>query len=192
MFIVNLNRGGEVWGGGGRDNIIININLFLATGYVQKFQTDHEGEIKCLCGISDEILATGGEEGVVKLWNIVKNVQLASIKAHVAGVRYISGGKLFRSDLEKNANALKKLLFGRNEKMEDFLITGGGAGDNSIAIWDINEKKEETMRLIGHRDGISSFVLLKDGITLVSGSQDCTVRFWNLTSRKEIKYIKKF
>ena len=56
-----------------------------------------------------------------------------------------------------------------------------GGGFRKIGLWNV-ETGELTKELAGHRAYVTSLVLLKDGATLLSASEDATVRRWNLTT----------
>lgn len=57
-----------------------------------------------------------------------------------------------------------------------------GASDNHIVVWRLNRKKhkaDSVRKLIGHKDFVSSLVILPDDSTLVSASYDKTIILWN-------------
>ncbi|PAV19949.1 nucleotide-binding-oligomerization-domain like receptor [Pyrrhoderma noxium] len=54
-----------------------------------------------------------------------------------------------------------------------------GSFDNTICIWDIENRKLAVGPLNGHTDSVNSVAYSGDGKRLVSGSRDKTVRIWN-------------
>ena len=72
----------------------------------------------------------------------------------------------------------------------DVIISGGG--DSTLYLWerDSSEKYKLT-ELTGHTDRIWFVTLSDDGRFAASGSDDKTVRVWDLKSKKEIRCFKK-
>lgn len=161
----------------------------LNASLIQKFQTDHDDTILCLHAVTDEILATGSQDGMIKLWNIKINSQIASLQAHMGSVSCLKSIQALPSDLTSDKNVLKKLLTGKQEKPEMFLLSGGGMPDNTLIIWDIN-KKEPIYKMKGHNDGLTNIISLKDGQTAITASLDSTIRVWDISSSKELMIIK--
>jgi WD40 repeat protein len=58
----------------------------------------------------------------------------------------------------------------------------------NIGIWDLKNNKIEAI-ITSHTTTVTSLELLNDG-TLVSCSEDLTIKLWNITTRKEIKTLK--
>ena len=56
---------------------------------------------------------------------------------------------------------------------------------NVITLWDVNTG-EETARLEGHSEPVRSIALSPDGKTLISSSEDTTIRLWDIDRRAEI------
>lgn len=61
-------------------------------------------------------------------------------------------------------------------------------GVANIGIWDLKNNKLEAI-VTSHTKTVTSLELLNDG-TLVSCSEDLTIKLWNITTRKEIKTLK--
>ena len=63
--------------------------------------------------------------------------------------------------------------------------------DREIKLWEINTgQKIATLR--GHTDLIKSLVMDSRGTTLISGSKDTTIRFWDLKTKKNIKTLGRY
>lgn len=56
-----------------------------------------------------------------------------------------------------------------------------GQSDNLVRIWDL-ASAQETSHLVGHRGSIAALEYRSESQTLISGSFDTTVRFWNVPS----------
>ena len=50
-----------------------------------------------------------------------------------------------------------------------------GSSDKTIRIWNLLERRQETV-LNGHTEGVTSVVVTNDNKYVLSGSEDCTIR----------------
>ncbi len=68
-------------------------------------------------------------------------------------------------------------------------LFAAGSWDGSIKVCDINAKKE-LATLTGHKAGVIELAFSSDGRTLASGSDDFTVKLWDLTIGREVITLK--
>ncbi|MEG4575479.1 serine/threonine-protein kinase [Microcoleus sp. N3A4] len=102
----------------------------------------------------NSILASGGGDNNVILWDLKTGRRMRTIPAHKAVVNAIA----FSSDGQTLAS---------------------GSDDKTVRLW--NVKTGSRLRtLSGHAGGVNAIALSRDGQTLASGSDDKTVRLWNL------------
>ena len=106
-----------------------------------------------------KILASGSADKTVRLLDIEKRAQIATLKGHEASVA--------------------ALAFSPDGK----ILAAGDAG-KVIKIWEVNTQAERAT-LTGHTGGISALAFTPDGKTLASGSYDGTIRFWNPDTGQE-------
>ncbi|MCO6451648.1 MAG: hypothetical protein J5I90_12750 [Caldilineales bacterium] len=115
----------------------------------------------------DRILATGDLDGFINLWDVESGTALTEpIHAHDAWVL--------------------SLAFSPDGKT----LASGGASDNLIKLWQVDDllanagsaEQSPTATLTGHENWVSSLVFSPDGNTLVSGSADQMIRFWDVNS----------
>lgn len=102
------------------------------------------------------LLATGGSDGVVRLWDAGTLQFVFALGGHTAGIT--SGA--FSSD-------------GR------YLITGSWAPDNALRVWDVEDRKLVSV-LSGHSGPIRDVAVSPNGRLIASGSEDGTARLWDL------------
>ncbi|MEG4840700.1 MULTISPECIES: serine/threonine-protein kinase [unclassified Microcoleus] len=103
---------------------------------------------------NSSILASGGGDKNVILWDLKTGRRMRTIPAHTAAVNSIA--------------------FSR-----DGQTLASGSDDKTIRLW--NVKTGSRLRtLSGHAGGVNAIAWSRDGKTLASGSQDKTVRLWNL------------
>jgi WD40 repeat protein len=104
-------------------------------------------------------LASAGEDGVVKLWDVAKGT--------LAGEFSCRPGKV-----------LAMLYVGG-----DRLATAGS--DNHVCLWDLKTGRA-TARMEGHTGSVAALACDKEGTLLVSGSFDTTVRVWPLNRTNRV------
>src|SRR6185503_18160734 len=64
----------------------------------------------------------------------------------------------------------------------------GNSNDRTIVLIDV-ETARPTGTLVGHRQAVTSIDFSPDGKTLASGSQDGTLRLWDLSTAKEVHRV---
>jgi WD40 repeat protein len=114
----------------------------------------HKKNVLCLALLSENIMASGGEDSFIKIWNIEKRECINTIKG--------------------NYKRIDSLLRYQN----NILIAGV---HNLIKIIDIT-KKEELATLVGHTKSICSLIKINDK-ALVSSSYDNSIKIWNLNNQ---------
>ena len=107
-----------------------------------------------------KMLASGGYDKTVRLWNINNRMNLAKFKGHESEISSLAFTK-------------------------DGRILASGDTNRIIKIWD-TENSREIWTLHGHTDEICALAFSPDGNTLASGCYDGTIRFWNPHTGKAI------
>ncbi|MEG5034415.1 serine/threonine-protein kinase [Microcoleus sp. AT3-D2] len=100
------------------------------------------------------ILASGGDDNNVILWDLKTGRRMRTIAAHKATVNEIA--------------------FSR-----DGQTLASGSDDKTVRLWNVRTGSR-LRTLSGHAGGVNAIALSRDGKTLASGSEDKTVRLWNL------------
>ncbi|MEG4534042.1 serine/threonine-protein kinase [Microcoleus sp. D2_18a_D3] len=103
---------------------------------------------------NSSILASGGGDNNVILWDLKTGRRMRTIPAHKA--------------------AVKAIAFSR-----DGQTLASGSDDKTIRLWNVRTGSR-LRTLSGHAGGVNAIAVSRDGKTLASGSQDKTVRLWNL------------
>ena len=154
----------------------------------------HRNGVMCL-QFSDNVLVTGSYDTTIKIWDIENGKEIRTLTGHTSGVRCLqfddvrlcSGsldqtvkmwnwrtGECFRT-LEPAMGGILSLNFSPR-----YLCCG--SMDGTIRVWNTCEKI--TFSLRGHTDFVNAVNVDSASRTVFSGSDDCTVRLWDLDTRK--------
>jgi WD40 repeat protein len=110
-----------------------------------------------------KLLAAGGLNGMVTVWDTLSYSTVAGFRAH-------NRGRTWGSDSPVNA-----LVFGRDAR------TLFSAGDDGIVRgWDAHSGKPRGRPLRGHEGGVAALALTHDDRTLASGGTDQRIAIWDL------------
>lgn len=149
-------------------------------------------------------LASGNEQGAVKLWwNLPQaspacrllgrhSQRVAAVAFNCQGTLLASGSndrtvKLWPLDpsgetapvtLTGHTEAIKAVAFNPHPQNSQLLASGGK--DKTIRVWDCQQPQRSPLVLTGHGDIVRSLCFSPDGHTLASGGADQTVRLWHL------------
>jgi WD40 repeat protein len=117
----------------------------------------HNGDVSCMCVISSTKLASGSEDGVVKIWDVTSGECLTTIKAHACTVHGI--------DVFLNGN----------------IVTG--SWDSTARIWDPHTGKC-VFTLQGHTGFIYCLTIITESGDVATGSWDGSVKMWDTKTGK--------
>ena len=156
------------------------------------------------------ILASGGADSTVHLWDISTRTNLQTFRNHEASVNSVAfspDGHILASGCEDNTVHLWDISTGTNLQTfrnheasvnsvafsPDGHILASGCEDNTIYLWGVSTVHQWNMDmptkkiLTGHDGGINSIAFNPDGHTLASGSCDTTIRLWDVTTGAHLK-----
>ena len=164
-----------------------------------------------------KILATGGTDGTVLLWNTRtgKNIKTFTLKEqeYIGYIKYSPDGKTIATKGEESTIELWNARTGKHfktlaghEKPDDFYeghpdvsiasfayspdgntIVSGG-GDKTVRLWDAHTGGN-IYTLTGHTETVVAVAYSPDGNTIVSASRDKTVRLWDTATGENLKTL---
>lgn len=162
-----------------------------------KILRGHTNGIMCL-QFDDNILATGSYDATIKIWDINTGEEIRTLAGHTAGVRCLQfeDNRLFSGGLDRtirlwnwktgellrtfpgHTGGIVSLHFANN-------ILATGSMDHTIRVWNFPDKS--TFNLKGHTDWVNAVKIDGPSRTIFSASDDCTVRLWDLDTKRCLK-----
>ena len=189
---VAFSPDGSLLASGGADGLVGLWNPVTET--LQATLQGHTSDVLDVTFNPDgSLLASGGADGTVRLWNPVTETLITTLEAHmdsVSSVAFSPDGSLLASG---SADGLVSLWDLHTETLStlghespvlsvafspdsDLLATG--SADGVARLWDPHVPEHKAT--LGHESPVQSVAF--DGNTLVTGSQDGSVRRWEITA----------
>ena len=171
--------------------------------------TGHEKPVTSLAFSPDGLrLASGGEDNVVRLWDINAAKQIANLRGHTSYIRdcvfspdgnhILSASRDEQIKLWNPATYGESLALGRNENAGHeaavlaarFSADGTqivtASRDRSARLWNASDQSLVQEFSEGHQFLASSAVFYSDGQRLITSAGDGTTRIWNVASGTQI------
>jgi WD40 repeat protein len=115
----------------------------------------HEDGVSALSFSSDSrILAIGGEDGTIQLWDVNSNLSLSTLIGHTGWVYTLT----FLCD--------------------DSILVSGAGKDNTIRFWNTSTGQELSV-ISGHTSPVRTLAFLSDSRILASAGNDGTIFLWD-------------
>jgi len=142
-----------------------NLKIYnYSTGALIRTLNGHSDNVNSIEMLSGQFMASGGDDQIVFIWDL-----------SLYAIKYTLRGHSF------SVNCIKRL--------SSNLIASGDKNDGLILVWDWLTG-EKIFQLTGHSSSLHYYSLdLYDEQTLISGSEDRTVKLWNIKNGTLIRSI---
>lgn len=151
------------------------------------------------------ILATGSDDGTIKLWNSSSGNLIRTISGHssyILSIAFSPDGRTLASggadnqvkiwdvqsgaelrSLVKHSDIVYSVAFS-----PDGQLLASASDDRSISLWDTRTWQEQRS-LLGHSRGVVRVTFSPDGKALASTSDDASIRLWNVQTGQQDRVL---
>ena len=169
-------------------------------------QTRHRNIIRTVVFSPDgKVIASGGEDRTIKLWEVATGRELRTLSGHSSGVKSVAfspDGKSIASSSEDKTIKLWDVATGRElhtlsgHSREVMLVAFSPDGksiasssrDNTIKLWDVTTGRElRTLSGFSFRGHI--FAFSPDGKSIANFGEDNTIKLWDVTTGRELRTL---
>src|SRR5437764_1215176 len=127
----------------------------------------HTGPVRCVAyDPGGELLASGGDDHSVRLWDIAKGAEKKTLGEHTDWGKQIS-------TLRHHDDWVRSLAVAPNG-----VLAASCADDAIVALWSLPRGKLQR-QLTSHSAAVGQVAFCPDGNTLLSVSWDGTARLWD-------------
>lgn len=189
---------------GSRDRTILHRDVRQPAQFINRL-TSHKGEV---CGLkwngAEGLLASGGNDNIVNVWEGLSTVPLYSLKKHNGAIKALAwsphqsnllatgGGtadRHIRFWNTKDGSMINELDTGSQvsnlawSKNSNEIVSTHGYTQNQVVIWKYPSMTQVAC-LTGHAYRILYLGMSPDGQNIVTGAADETLRFWHAFKKK--------
>ena len=146
----------------------------------------------------DNILATGSYDATIKIWDLDTGKEIRTLQGHTMGIRCLQfdDNKLISGSLDKTLKVWNwrtgECLSTYNGHSDgvislhfDSNLLASGSSDHTARVWNFQDRSVFCLR--GHTDWINSVKVDSASRTLFTASDDCTIKLWDLDTKKCIR-----
>ncbi|XXG98643.1 hypothetical protein Hte_004970 [Hypoxylon texense] len=151
-------------------------------------------------------LASGTNGGAIDLWDAVDGGKLGKMRTNASSVRSVAFSPTdgYLASASSDSNVQLWYTVNNNTTKETYIeppdvydpiseltvapdgqTVAAGHTDGTITLWKINGDGLPTDMLVEHKRKINCLAFSPNGSSLASGSSDCTVRIYDVATRKE-------
>ncbi|KAB8360690.1 hypothetical protein FH972_024427 [Carpinus fangiana] len=179
-----------------KDRFKIGTNWKYGRCSIKTFK-GHTNGVMCV-QFDENMIASGSYDSTIKLWDIHSGKEIRTLRGHTLGIRCLqfddtklaSGsldGTIKFWDLESGRQLCN--LTGHTSGVISLHFDGAtvasGSMDHTIRVWNFKDRSASVLR--GHTEWVNCVKIDAASRTLLSCSDDCTIRLWDLDTMRCIK-----
>lgn len=158
--------------------------------HLLKRHEGHAGKVSSLSYSPDGIyISSGSWDKTIKLWEVSSGREITAMKGHKDVVSSVSISHDGRYIASGSGDKCIRLWDFSSMKFSLFPLIGEIFSDDYVKIRK-ESSREDASIMEGHADRVSSLSFSPDSRLVVSGSDDKTIRLWEVYSRMEIMRLK--
>ena len=164
----------------------------LATAECIKTLEGHDGYVRCVKHLGNDLIASCDNDGAIKIWDLSNDSCVFTLQAHTGYVSAleVNNETLISGSCDKtikcwdlNSQTLKCIIntdeeISRLKLLDAKSLACAFWNSGKIQVWDLDAKKC-IYELKGHSNSVYGLILI-DEDTLASCSEDETIRIWDL------------
>ena len=150
------------------------------------------------------LLATGGKDNTVKLWEVESGRELRTLTGHTGWIKTVAfgagGARLASASLDgavfiwetATGRQLRSIEGGRGIECVAFSpdgkVVASGGGEQPLKLWNA-DTGQVLHTLNGHGAKVTAAVFSPDAGLLASGAQDGVIKLWDVASGRELRSL---
>jgi WD40 repeat protein len=204
--LVDASTAGVQWGGADREGLL-DLSGEGDSASLEAILHTSSGSVNVVAWSPDRRrLASGGAEGMVRVWEARSGKLLHEVKGHAGWVGTVAYAPDGASLASGGGDGTVRVWEARSGKLlhelkghagwartvayaPDGASLASGGGDGTVRVWEARSGKL-LHELKGHTGGVRTVAYAPDGASLASGSDDGTVRVWEARSGKLLHELK--
>ena len=139
--------------------VLLTISLQTASAQVVFEHSDVTVTSVAFSPVDNTLLASGANDGTVKLWDVETQTEIATLEEHVAWVESIT--------------------FSPN----GLLLASASPADGTVILWDV-KTHTNIVTLQWQAKQVTSVAFSPDGTTLAAGASDGTIKLWDVDTHQ--------
>lgn len=181
---------------------ILNTSTAATLKEVERFEGHTRSITSLVKAAGGRFLISGGEDGVIRLWDLPGRKSYGSLKAG-SGIQSLAVSP--ESDVLASAGqeswirvwdfatgSEQGCLSGHKSPVRALAFSSTGllasaSNDGTVNLWDT--QWQVAQRLLGHQGPVASVAFSPDGRYVATGSDDSTVRLWEASSGRQLALL---